>query len=287
MVLSHTARRDLQNDPAGNDGPTTLSSYSITLLLLAYLQTIQHLPNLQSPALIAHAGTAPSHLWARPKVSRPKRFNAKRAKRAAARNDAVEKEPEAPPPPRVCCDTTFVTQPPDDAWAQADVGMAAALLGFFDFYAAEEGAGFAYASQIVSVAEGGVVPRTEGFKEPPPPSPPPAKKRREKGKKKKADGDGAVSAQGQAAAADGTAGDGEPQTSASQSLAKESGSSTPSGDGQHSAGGEIARPTDLPALGVPDISQGEVDEGEAEQNPEDDGVEDVGDKQPIAWKEHL
>ena len=55
-----------KNDPSAANGPTTLSSYSLTLLLLAYLQQIGHLPNLQDPDVLVAASVQPSHLWLRP-----------------------------------------------------------------------------------------------------------------------------------------------------------------------------------------------------------------------------
>jgi hypothetical protein len=137
---------------------TTLSSYSLTLLLIAYLQTISHLPNLQSPELISLSCTPTSYLWARPKV-----VKARKGKGRRKQNDAPPIVPdETPSPPRVYCDTTFIIHLPEAArWTQTKFELVETLVGFFEFYAQ-----FSWEENIVSISEGGVVPRAKKWKEP-------------------------------------------------------------------------------------------------------------------------
>lgn len=228
-------------------------------MLLAYLQHIGHLPNLQSPELILRTGTLPSHLWARPKTSRFKK------RKKGGKYNAPP--PDIPPVPRVCCDTTFVSHPPDDVWPHNNSGMAATLIAFFGFYAS----GLDYERNIVSLLEGGIIPRTEQFKEPPPPAEEKKKKnKKEKGKAKTpADGtsDQLTSNSAEAPTAD------TKEIHVNPDLA----SATLDLDHNHKA-----QDSDLP-----DILHDEVDEDGDDGTEENDGAEDAGNLQPGIWKEHL
>ncbi|KAK4057414.1 hypothetical protein OIO90_001483 [Microbotryomycetes sp. JL221] len=61
------AQRGL-NDPSGQDGPISFSSYTLLLLVIAYLQHIQLVPNLQDENLIQLKGVQPQLFWSTPKV---------------------------------------------------------------------------------------------------------------------------------------------------------------------------------------------------------------------------
>ncbi|EPQ27470.1 uncharacterized protein PFL1_05008 [Pseudozyma flocculosa PF-1] len=58
------------NDPSGSKGPNSLSSYTIALMAIQYLQVCQLLPNLQDPALIAGLEIPRSFIWGRRKKGR-------------------------------------------------------------------------------------------------------------------------------------------------------------------------------------------------------------------------
>jgi hypothetical protein len=167
VAVKHWASRRGLNDPSASRGVTTFSSYTLALLLLGYLQTTGHLPNLQDPALLANAPE--SHLWAR-----PPRVRQRRPKKGAP---PAEPAPAVAPAPRVRCDTTFAPSAPD--WSPpTQLALAAGLRGFFAFYAELD-----FNTQAISIAEGGTVPRESAFVEPPEPVKK-ERKRKEKGKKK-------------------------------------------------------------------------------------------------------
>jgi hypothetical protein len=190
----------VQNDPAAANGPTTLSSYSLLLLLLAYLQYTGHLPNLQDKKLIAASGVEPSHLWLRPVIPRPRRVKQKKAKSEQGRNNVLNQPSQptpsqpndsqnlqtqknklpstlvdsstqttqktpSPAPSRTQCDTTYAPALPSDyPWSQVPHQLDSALKGFYAFYATE----FDPEMSMVSIERGGIIPRDVPFVEPPP-----------------------------------------------------------------------------------------------------------------------
>jgi hypothetical protein len=130
-------------------------------------------PNLQDPALLALAGTQPSHLWARPP----------RSKKRRPKKDKPELEASsAPPAPRVRCDTTFTPVIPAPAgWNPVQLQLAAGLRGFFEFYAS-----FDFEHTALAIADGGAVPRQQRFVEPLPEEQQQKKtRRRRKGKEER------------------------------------------------------------------------------------------------------
>lgn len=71
FFLKHWFSRRELNDPAGQRGPMTFSSYTIALMALQVLQTEGLLPNLQSPELLDSLKIRPDYLYSRPR--RPRR----------------------------------------------------------------------------------------------------------------------------------------------------------------------------------------------------------------------
>lgn len=118
------------NDPSASRGPRTFSSYCLTLMAIAYLQAVGHLPNLQQgvkvpqnldPANVNLPNTvwvnwgrrqgAAAHIWFRPK--------------------------------------------PLANWVQEDITLGDALVGFFAFLKTS----FDASAEILSVLNGGVIKR--------------------------------------------------------------------------------------------------------------------------------
>ncbi|KAK4052792.1 hypothetical protein OIV83_002079 [Microbotryomycetes sp. JL201] len=66
FVKFWAAQRGL-NDPSGQDGPISFSSYTLLLLVIAYLQKTGVVPNLQDPRLIELKGLERKLFWSRPK----------------------------------------------------------------------------------------------------------------------------------------------------------------------------------------------------------------------------
>ena len=133
------------NDPSGAAGPATMSSYCLTLLAIGYLQQRGHLPNLQSGINIP----IPSH--------------------AADTNDpdliwvAWGKSQGIP------AHVAFSKTPPKD-WVQQEKDLTAseAIKGFFAFFSSTAGPGprFNREETIISVPNGGVIPRSEAYMSP-------------------------------------------------------------------------------------------------------------------------
>ncbi|KAH8922824.1 hypothetical protein BT69DRAFT_209030 [Atractiella rhizophila] len=127
IFLKYWAKSRGLNDPSGSRGITTLSSYSIILLLIAYLQTVGILPNLQDPNLLKYR-------QARLFFTLPRKSG----------NGSVR--------PPVGFNTDFL---PTSAlnWSGRTMSIEDAILGFFEFYS---GMGFDTTSSIVSISSGGV-----------------------------------------------------------------------------------------------------------------------------------
>lgn len=113
-------------DPAGVHGPKSLSSYTLVLLLIRYLQGIGQLPNLQDEHLLDDHRTIISAAAKRPRIKR----NTK------------------PPVELVKHDTSFISRPP--SWSiPPPEDLAKLLLGFFQFYDQ-----FDFSRLVVSVRSG-------------------------------------------------------------------------------------------------------------------------------------
>ncbi|OXB37463.1 hypothetical protein J007_02836 [Cryptococcus neoformans] len=133
------------NDPSGAKGPATMSSYCLTLMAIAYLQHIGHLPNLQANINV-------------PEVCRPE---------DTSEHDVVwvswGKEQG------VKAHVGFSLSPPDD-WKPLNPNLTAAdaIRGFFEFFSLNgsaplRGERFDRVTQIVSILQGGIVPRAKEY----------------------------------------------------------------------------------------------------------------------------
>jgi hypothetical protein len=133
------------NDPSGSRGPATMSSYCLTLLAIGYLQQRGHLPNLQSNINIPIPSYPtdtedPDLIWV-----------------AWGKSQGI--------PTHVA----FSKTPPKD-WVPKDKDLTAseAIRGFFSYFSSTPGPGprFDREGTIVSVPNGGVIPRAEGYMSP-------------------------------------------------------------------------------------------------------------------------
>ncbi|KAK4699619.1 hypothetical protein P7C70_g6642, partial [Phenoliferia sp. Uapishka_3] len=68
VFIKTWAKQREMNDSAGEKGPFSFSSYTLILLTIAYLQTLELLPNLQDPFLIAKSAIERSRFWTCPRV---------------------------------------------------------------------------------------------------------------------------------------------------------------------------------------------------------------------------
>lgn len=126
FVLIASPADQKPSDPAGNNGPISVSSYTYTLMLIAYLQHLGSLPNLQSASRTASIPR--KHFWSRP------RYHDKRGTEH---------------------DVTFAQPLPTDHAAARTIGLVETLRGFFHFFAND----FDPDRMIVSIVRGGIVPR--------------------------------------------------------------------------------------------------------------------------------
>jgi hypothetical protein len=131
-----------------------LSSYTIVLLLISYLQVQGHLPNLQDPGWISRSGVKASHLWARPHTHHPTTPDSARGRGGKqSPTQALDLSK------RFCWDTTFAPSvPPRVVWKQTSLTLADAILGFFESYAALD-----LERNIISIADGGLIERTSVY----------------------------------------------------------------------------------------------------------------------------
>ena len=136
------------NDPAGQKGGTSFSSYTLTLLCIAYLQapifrianhaTAQaYLPNLQSPSLLAELNIPPTHLHFRDRPPKILRIETTFARASALPADRLA------------------------SWQARNTGVdvGQVVQGFFMFYAGFVGGTFSWQDAMVSPLEGGFVTR--------------------------------------------------------------------------------------------------------------------------------
>ena len=133
------------NDPSGSRGPATMSSYCLTLLAIGYLQQRGHLPNLQSKINVP----IPSH--------------------SADTEDADLIWVAWGKSQGIPAHVAFSKTPPKD-WVQTDKDLTAseAIRGFFSYFSSTPGPGprFDRENTIISVPNGGVIPRAEGYMSP-------------------------------------------------------------------------------------------------------------------------
>jgi hypothetical protein len=139
VFVKFWAKQRRLNDPSGEHGAVTFSSYTLILLVIAYLQTLSLVPNLQSSDLITAANVRPSMFYTRPRQSR----NRKNPKTI----------------PSTGWDTTFVERVPN--WTPKDASLEALARGFFNYFANE----FDVESQVVSIANGEPFERQNKFQD--------------------------------------------------------------------------------------------------------------------------
>ena len=99
VFIKYWARQRDLNDPSGSLGAISLSSYTIILMLIAFLQQAGQLPNLQAPELLA-AVPKRDIFWMR--VKQPREPDGSRPLR----------------PLSIGIDTTYVRRPPN--WPPPD-----------------------------------------------------------------------------------------------------------------------------------------------------------------------
>lgn len=142
------------NDPSGSEGQTSFSSYTLILLLIAFLQTRGILPNLQSEELTTAMRCQPTRFFSTPK-------------RGLGRNRS-----KARITPSVGWDTTFVEHLEDhpDVWRGAEVDGDLPLRnlakGFFEWFVGDEDGsepGLDMNHFVVSIRSGGLLPRRTEF----------------------------------------------------------------------------------------------------------------------------
>ncbi|GAA5870330.1 hypothetical protein JCM8547_006605 [Rhodosporidiobolus lusitaniae] len=128
------------NDPSGS--PTTFSSYTYILLVIAYLQRLTLLPNLQSPELIESTQTPQRRFYSTPR-GRTKRY--KRIMRS------------------VGWDVTFVQYDdgPPDGYEPGEADLVELARGFFHYWGEE----FDVHREVVSVWNGAPLTRAREFGE--------------------------------------------------------------------------------------------------------------------------
>ncbi|KDE08154.1 hypothetical protein MVLG_01635 [Microbotryum lychnidis-dioicae p1A1 Lamole] len=148
VFLKHWARSRELNDPSGSKGPISMSSYTIILLAINYLQQINHLPNLQDKKLIESTSTEPTRFYSTPRVR--KRHGKNNIQRSTG------------------WDTTFVEHYPGQ-WYDGPLTMECGLLkewavGFFSCYAGEDQTSFDSERQVVAVKLGRAMDRERHYR---------------------------------------------------------------------------------------------------------------------------
>ncbi|KNF03991.1 hypothetical protein PSTG_02701 [Puccinia striiformis f. sp. tritici PST-78] len=146
LVIKKWAKARGYCDPSGSQGPISASSYTLVLLLIAYLQVINHLPNLQDPLYIqqVYGDSKPDLIYIKNPARKPKSNS-------------------TPYSPLIAINTSFVVSPPDASnWIQTyptqsyihdpailhDI-LEKILVGFFEFYDR-----FDFDSYLISIRDG-------------------------------------------------------------------------------------------------------------------------------------
>ncbi len=154
VFIKFWAKQRGLNDPSGSEAQTSFSSYTLILLLIAFLQTRGILPNLQSEELTHAMRAEPTRFFSTPK-------------RGMGRNRV-----KARITPSVGWDTTFVEGLEDhpDVWRGAEVDGDLPLRdlakGFFEWFVGDEDGsppGLDMNTQVVSIRSGGTLPRQSDY----------------------------------------------------------------------------------------------------------------------------
>ncbi|KAH9822569.1 hypothetical protein DFH28DRAFT_839144, partial [Melampsora americana] len=122
-------------DPSGSLGPTTTSSYTLILMLIGYLQSIGHLPNLQNEDYITQLiGLDQDKRTIISTLGRPPKYR----KHKRPRVEFIQH------------DATFIIRPPLGIWKPKPIeDLSVAFLGFFEYYD-----GFEFDKKVVSIRSG-------------------------------------------------------------------------------------------------------------------------------------
>ena len=154
VFVKFWAKQRRLNDPSGASGLTSFSSYTLVLLTISYLQSLNILPNLQDPALIAEL-----NIERRQFFTRPKKASGRKSRKVIYASGGIG------------WDITFVYA---DEYLAAGKGKEKALptvgelaRGFFNHYANL----FEMDKEVVSISSGGVFARNSRSASPRPASP--------------------------------------------------------------------------------------------------------------------
>ncbi|KAA1064735.1 hypothetical protein PGT21_013013 [Puccinia graminis f. sp. tritici] len=163
MVIKQWAKARGYCDPSGSQGPISASSYTLILLLIGYLQVINHLPNLQDPEYIQRAfgHSSPDIIYV--KKSPQTRLNKpKKPSNPPNTTTTTASTTYKPPSALVGINASFVNSPPESFhWNQTFSTaslkdrnalcelISKLLLGFFEFYDR-----FDFESYLISIRDG-------------------------------------------------------------------------------------------------------------------------------------
>ncbi|SCV74481.1 BQ2448_8120 [Microbotryum intermedium] len=147
VFLKHWARSRELNDPSGSKGPITMSSYTVILLAINYLQQIDHLPNLQDKDLIERTSTPQTRFFSTPRV------------RKTHGKSSIQGS--------TGWDTTFVEDYPGQ-WYDGPVTTKTGLLkewvlGFFTYYSGEDPTSFDSERHVVAIKLGRAMARERRY----------------------------------------------------------------------------------------------------------------------------
>ncbi|KAM0752275.1 hypothetical protein T439DRAFT_324345 [Meredithblackwellia eburnea MCA 4105] len=140
VFVKFWARQRELNDPSGQKGAISFSSYTYILLVISYLQSISLLPNLQDPFLISVAQVEPRRFWTRPRAGGRKGHHTIT--------------------PGTGWNVTFIEKIPENLdWKVDDnVTFESVVKGFFQYYI-----DFDAERQVVSIQNGGPMHRKLNF----------------------------------------------------------------------------------------------------------------------------
>ncbi|CEH14549.1 S-M checkpoint control protein CID1 and related nucleotidyltransferases [Ceraceosorus bombacis] len=164
FAVKHWAKRRFLNDPAGNFGQPSMSSYALSLLVIQYLQSTGDLPNLQSPQLLRALNMPKERMW---KPPRPQAPNVMAKILQARERDRKQGKHVAELVGAKSYETTFTflrdphecakyRQEPQSLAEQLEA-LGTAFAGFFAWLRGSSGL---FKTSAASIVAGGFIPRT-------------------------------------------------------------------------------------------------------------------------------